>query len=627
MTPKEILSQYWGHNEFRKPQEDIIDSVLNKNNTIALLPTGGGKSICYQIPAVILDGIALVISPLISLMQDQVQNLKSKGIKATYIKSGTATDDIVNLFDNIKFDETKLLYLSPERLQSKLILDKLKQANISFIAVDEAHCISEWGHDFRPSYLSISDVKKQLRDIPVIAVTASANERVLKDIQIQLEIENTNLFKKSFKRNNLAYQIFKIEDKNNRLLQIVSKMKSPIIVYTNTRKRTQEISSFLVRNGFDATFYHGGLSKDEKDNTFKNWMSEKKRIIVATNAFGMGIDKENVGVVIHMDIPYSIENYFQEAGRAGRNGKKSFAALLWNASDIAIFQNQLETNLPDIKFIKECTKKLYQSFEIANGELSDTIHDFDFFEFCNRYNFQTEKVKNTLHILNSNGVLEISKDFYSKSLVKILVNPNQLQNQIKSQEEKSIIEFLLRSYTGLFSEYTKINEFVLVSKIKITSNRLRNILISLDKKEILSYKQNKGLQSLHFLKPREDKYGINQISKEIKAYLNQKKEKADSLLKFIQSSEICRSQKLLDYFDEQKSDPCGICDLCLEKKNSVPEDLEVKILDLLSKRNLNSQEIFLQLKTNERWVLESLKNLLKKEKVRVNFQNQYIIND
>lgn len=623
MTPNEVLKTYWNHHQFRSPQEEIINAILDKKNTIALLPTGGGKSICYQIPAVIQNGIALVISPLLSLMQDQIKNLEKRGIKASYIKSGSTIDEIVTLFDNIKYNNTKLLYLSPERLQSNLIQDKLKELTISFIAVDEAHCISEWGHDFRPSFLAIKEVKNILNNLPIIALTATANKKVLEDIKLQLDFKEVTVFKKSFFRENIAYQIFEIENKNNRLLQIASKIKLPIIVYTNTRKRTKEISDFLNEHNHQSTFYHGGLTREEKETSYNQWICEQKRIIVATNAFGMGIDKDNVSAVVHMDLPYSVENYFQEAGRAGRGGKKSFSALLWNKSDLENFEKQFLNSFPDVNFIKKFTKKLYQFFEIAQGEFSEEIVEFHFLEFCQLHNFHLEKAKNSLVILSNNGLIDVANDFFSSSMVKILVNPNQLYKEKNNKVDTLLLEFLLRNYTGLFSDFIKINEFNIASKLGILSNDVKKSLEKLTKKGIVSYKQNRGYQNLQFLQPREDLYAINRISNKINTYLKQKEYKMKSLLEFITSTNICRSQWLLSYFDEESLKECGICDVCLEKRANVPENLEANILALLKQNHYSSQEIFTLLHTREKWVLESLKNLLKKEIIYINKQNKY----
>jgi ATP-dependent DNA helicase RecQ len=390
-SPEKIIEKYWGFTSFRVPQKEIITCILENKDAIALLPTGGGKSLCFQIPALAQQGVCIVISPLIALMQDQVANLKKRDIKAVTILSGSNQNEIITLFDQIKFGKVKFLYISPERLQSPLIQQKIKELNVCLVAIDEAHCISEWGHDFRPSYRNIKILKEILPSITFIALTATANKKVLADIASNLALSNHQTFKKSFFRENLAYQIFKIEDKLGRMLQIFTKTKMPAIVYVNSRKKTEELANFLNANKFKSTFYHAGLSVQQKQTAFDDWMTEKKPIIVATNAFGMGIDKPNVGLVIHYNLPSSTENYVQETGRAGRNEKKSFGVLLYNENDIYLQQQQTENSIPTILEVKEVHKKLYQFFRIANGELLDETFSFNFLEFCKKYNFQVLK--------------------------------------------------------------------------------------------------------------------------------------------------------------------------------------------------------------------------------------------
>ena len=400
IAPKEILKKYWGFSQFRPQQEEIISSVLKQNDVITLLPTGGGKSICFQIPALAKEGICLVISPLIALMKDQIENLERKGIKAINIPPGTKQNDLITLFDNIKFGGYKFLYISPERLQSYFIRQKIKELNINLIAIDEAHCISEWGHDFRPSYRGIKEIRNIKPTVNFIALTATANKKIIEDISKNLDLRVPEIFKQSFLRKNLAYQVFKIEDKLQRVLQIFKKTRKPAIVYVNSRKKTIQIAAFLNANNLKSTFYHGGLSSQEKNNAFENWMKETTPIMVATNAFGMGIDKENVGVVIHLDLPSSIENYVQETGRAGRNKEKSFAVLLFNENDILLFEDTLKKSVLTIKEIKEIHKKLYQYFRISLGELSTDSFNFNSLEFSKKYNFSIFKVDATIKILS-----------------------------------------------------------------------------------------------------------------------------------------------------------------------------------------------------------------------------------
>ncbi len=461
-----ILQHYWGHSSFRDPQQEIITSVIEGKNTIALLPTGGGKSICFQIPALVNDGVCIVISPLIALMQDQVDSLVNKGIKATVIPSGSSQDDIITLFDNIKFGKTKFLYVSPERLQSRFIQEKIKQLDVNLIAIDEAHCISEWGHDFRPSYQNISILKELHPDANIIALTATATKKVLNDIIVSLDLDEPKVFKKSFYRENLAYQIFKTDDKLRKLKQIFTKTKAPAIVYVNSRVKTKDISAYLNANGFKSSFYHGGLSSLEKQISFDNWMTEKTPIIVATNAFGMGIDKPNVRVVIHINLPASIENYIQEAGRGGRNGNKAFSVVLTNENDIKLSKELLEKSLPAIDDIKLVHRKLYQHFQIAKGELIETAFDFNFLEFCNKYKLVANRTYNALQILNSNGIIELNNNFQQKSTIQFIVSSKQvLLYSQQNPSSKNFIQTLLRLYGGVFENPVKIDEFFIAKKV------------------------------------------------------------------------------------------------------------------------------------------------------------------
>lgn len=628
ISSKEILKKYWGFSEFRALQEEIITTVLEQRDVIALLPTGGGKSICFQVPALAKDGVCLVISPLIALMQDQVESLTQKGIKATSIKSGSTQDEMVTLFDNIKFGGTKFLYISPERLQSFFIQQKIKELNINLIAIDEAHCISEWGHDFRPSYRNIKILRELKPDVPFIALTATANKKVLDDISINLDLKEPQLFKKSFSRDNLAYQIFTIEDKLQRLLQIFTKTKSPAIVYVNSRKKTEQIAAFLNANNFKSSFYHGGLSSIEKNISFENWMSEKTPIIVATNAFGMGIDKANVGLVIHLDIPSSIENYVQETGRAGRNNNKSFAVLLFNKSDTLLFKDRLEKTLLSIKEIKEIHKKLYQYFQISLGELIEESFSFNLLEFCKKYNFSVLKVDTALKILSNNGIIEISSHYNKKSTLLFIVNSKTVLNYLDNNPIiKKFTNSILRTYAGLFEQEVNIDEFFIAKKAGITTNLVLSNFERLQEDNIIEYKAVKNEADLTFLFPREDDYTINRFSKEMKQFISQKKKKSEDLIQFVNNNTICRSIQVLSYFDEVKSEKCGICDVCISENRKSTANLASEIIQLLKSHNsLSSAEISESLVANEKDILIHLRQLLTDDKIKINHQNSYQLN-
>lgn len=619
-----ILKKYWGFNSFREPQQEIIDAVLAKKDTVALLPTGGGKSICFQVPALLSKGVCIVISPLIALMQDQVANLNKKGIKATLIESGTTQADLITLFDNLQFGNQKFLYISPERLQSKFIQDKIKQLTVSIIAVDEAHCISEWGQDFRPSYRKISILKEIQPKATTIALTATATQKVIEDIVKSLKIEKATVFKKSFLRENLAYQFFKTEDKLYKLIQIFTKTKQPAIVYVNTRKKTKKISQFLNQNGFYSSFYHGGLSLIEKKIAFENWMNETTPIMVATNAFGMGIDKPNVRVVAHLHLPASLENYMQEAGRAGRDGKKSFSVVLINNSDVKESRVLFKKTYPLIEEIQEVHKKLYQHFQISKGELVEKAFDFNFLEFCNKYNFQTSKTYNTLQILQNNGIIQLSNNYQQKSAVQVLVNSPQIFQYVQQGSfNEQFINVLLRVYGGLFENKVKIDEFFLAKKLETTSTYIINKLENLDKEGVISYKKAGLNEDLYFLVPREDNRTINRVSKDIKAYLKQKKQKIEDVISFAQNKKKCRSSALLNYFDEKSTKECKICDICLANKKT-EAGLSEKILQLIdSYKVLSSKEICEKLNITERDVLKTLSELLSEESLAINNYNKY----
>jgi len=625
ISAKEILKKHWNFSSFRGPQEDIIKAVLQQKDVITLLPTGGGKSICFQVPGIVKEGVCLVISPLIALMQDQVENLKKRNIKATTIKSGSSQDEIITLFDNIKFGNIKFLYISPERLQSIFMQQKIKELNISFVAIDEAHCISEWGHDFRPSYRNIKILKQIIPDVNFIALTATANKKVLEDISSNLELKNPVIFRNSFARENLAYQVFNVEDKLLRLTQIFTKTKSPAIVYVNSRKKTEDLTKFLNARNFKSSFYHGGLSVKEKQLSFDNWMTERTPIMISTNAFGMGIDKSNVGIVVHFDLPFSIENYIQESGRAGRNEKKSFAVLLKNENDIAIHREHIKKGLPSILEIKEVHKKLYQYFRISNGEITENSYSFNLLEFSEIYKFTSKKVDAVLKILSNNGVLELTNTYNQKSTVIFTSSSkNIISHTINNIYTKNLIDTLLRTYTGLFKQEVKIDEFLLAKKSNTTSKQVIANLERLEQEEILTYNSVKTDSEIRFLLPREDDKTINKFSKEISRFIKQKEKKSEDFLAYILNNKVCRSIQILDYFDEISNKKCGICDVCLSKKRIEKKDISSEILSILEQKNeLTSQEINQYLKANEKDILIHLRQLLSDNKVRINHQNKY----
>ena len=625
-TPKQILKKYWGFDDFRNPQEEIITSVLNNTDVIALLPTGGGKSICFQVPALLKDGVCIVISPLIALMEDQVKGLKEKNIKATTITSGLSEDEIITLFDTIRFGNYKFLYISPERLQSKFIQQKIAQLNVNLIAIDEAHCISEWGHDFRPAYKNISILKELQPNVNIIALTATATPKVIEDIQNSLTIPQAKVFKKSFTRNNLAYQIYFTEDKLQRLQQIFTKTKGSAIVYVNKRSKTKEISSFLNANGFSSSFYHAGLSSIEKKIAFENWMSEKTPIMVATNAFGMGIDKANVKIVVHYNLPNSIENYIQEAGRAGRDGNKAFAVLLTNPNDIAVKQDLDKNSTPSIEEIKFIHQKLYQYYQIAKGQLVEDVFNFNLLDFCNRYETPANKTFSALQILNNNSIISFNTSGHQKSTFRFLVSSKQVLTYKESNAKMSLfIENLLRIYQAFTDKLVKVDEFFVGKKTGITSYQAIQNLEKLDNDGIIEYSKSSNDAQLTFLTPREDDKTINRIQKNIKSYLEQKKQKTKALISFIENNTVCRNIQLLTYFEEDNPEKCGMCDVCInDRKNSVI-NIENQILKILKNQEVSVQQICEMLHQKPEAILINLRNLLAEEKIGLTVTNTYYL--
>ena len=627
ISPQDILLKYWDYNSFRASQEAIIDKVLENKDVLALLPTGGGKSLCYQVPALARDGICLVISPLISLMKDQIENLDSKGIKASTIKSKSSIDDIVALFDNLKYGHSKFLYLSPERLQSEFILQKIKEIPINLIAIDEAHCISEWGHNFRPSYRHIKKIREILPDVTMIALTATATQKVIEDIVTNLALKNVSVFKKSFYRDNLAYQIFTHENKLGRLVQIFKKNPFPTIVYVNSRRKTEEISNFINSKGFSSTFYHGGMSADYKSKAFEEWMKEEKIIMVATNSFGMGIDKPNVKIVVHLDLPNSIENYLQEAGRGGRNGEKSFSVVLQNENDILSYKRNTLENIPTIKEIKEVHQKLYQYFQVAKGEKPETTFDFNFLDFCQLYKLEQKKTSNVIQILKKNEIIDVNPKFYQKSTILFTTTSKQLIHyKFNSKLSKKLVNFLLRSFGGVFQKETKINEFDIAKRLQTNSTIIKEELKKLEESNLLLYKETNSDEEFVFLVPREDDITINRVSKTIQSYLTQQVKKSENLISFIKNDTICRSIQLLNYFGETAVSDCGMCDVCITKKNENPKDLDHQIIQLFKNRKeISQEEIITLLPTYEKAILIHLRKLVSKDIIGITNDNKFFL--
>lgn len=625
---QDILLKYWKHDSFRPLQKEIIDSVLEGQDTFAVLPTGGGKSICFQVPAMMQEGICLVISPLIALMKDQVMNLQKRDIKAIALTGGIHTEELIDLLDNCQYGNYKFLYLSPERLQSDWILERIKNLPINLIAIDEAHCVSQWGHDFRPAYLKISELKKFFPKMPFLALTATATPRVIEDIRTQLELKNPRHFQQSFERKNIAYMVFEVEDKLYRTEQILKKNPQPSIIYVRNRKACLNMSSQLQSLGFTSTYYHGGLSSKEKDKNMQLWMSEQAQVIVATNAFGMGIDKDNVKTVIHTQLPENLENYYQESGRAGRNGAKAFSVLLYNNSDSIQTEQQFLNILPDKKFLKTMYNKLCNYFQIAYGEGLDETFSFKLNHFCNKYDFPTLKTYNALQFLNQQGIITMSQEFSEKINIQFLIESKEVIRYMSlNPNEEEIILAILRTYPGVYEVKSNLNLGLIAKKANRSEEQVLAVLDKLKEKEIIEYKSKNNDATILFNEVREDDLTINRVSKYLEKQNEVKKEQLLSVLHYIKDNKTCKNRLVLDYFGEETKENCGICSYCITLKGKITEadSIADKILSLLRTASLTSREIENQIKMDTKDILSVLQELLENNHIIIQANNKYTL--
>lgn len=622
----EILRKYWGHDEFRPMQWEVISSILHNRDSLTLFPTGGGKSICFQVPTMMREGLCLVVSPLVSLMEDQVMHLQQKNIKAKALIGGISPDDLIRELDNCVFGNYKFLYLSPERLQQELILERLKQMNISLIAIDEAHCISQWGHDFRPAYREIDLLREVLPEVTFAAFTATATQKVALDICEQLQLKDPQIHRSSFERKNLLYEVVKTEDKYHRLTKLVHKL--PSIVYVRSRNATEEIASFLNKQGIPAATYHGGLKNEVKQKRFQQWLSEEKRVMVATTAFGMGIDKANVGCVVHWDLPESLEAYFQEAGRAGRDGQPSKAILLTNDGDIPVLKNQFLHNLPDLNEVKLVYKKLMAFFRIAYGEGSQTDYDLNFSEFCNQYRFHFQKTYNALQLMDRAGILRLTANYHKKSFIHILISGGKLEFFMdQNPKYDRLLKAILRNYGGIFENEIPVSLGMISDKAQISEENVQVLLEELQKQDILDFNISRHDMVITLLQPREDDATLNPFSKFIRSYNDSKKEKIAQVLEFVKNDRECRQLQLLRYFDEKKPEPCGKCHICLkDPKNwsrEIMNNIYLEIKNRLKQGPASSRELVDKSAFPEESVLKVIGLLLEKDILTKQASNKY----
>ena len=619
---QEILKRYWGYDHFRGIQEDIIRSIGEGKDTLGLMPTGGGKSITFQVPALARPGLCLVITPLIALMKDQVQNLRGRGIKAAAVYSGMTREEIVVTLENCIFGGYKFLYVSPERLATDIFKVKLRRMDVSMITVDESHCISQWGYDFRPAYLQIADIRKLLPGVPVLALTATATPEVVDDIQARLEFREKNVFRMSFERKNLAYVVRHVEDKEEEMLHILKCMSGSSIVYTRNRKKTKEITSLLTRSGITATFYHAGLSDETKDIRQKAWLKGEYRVMVATNAFGMGIDKPDVRLVIHADVPDSPEAYFQEAGRAGRDGQKAYAVLLFCGRDKVTLKRRVNETFPEKEYIRKVYEDINYYYQMAMGDGLGCMFAFDMDEFCRNFKHYPVQTDSALKILTRAGYLEYTDEQDNASRLMFLLRRDELYSiREQNPDTEKLIQVILRSYTGLFSDYVYINEDSLASRTGLSRQQIYDTLVWLGKRRILHYIPGKKTPYIIYTRERQEA-GRIYFSKEV--YDDRKASYArriEAMLGYATDEKHCRSRMLLRYFGERNEHNCGQCDVCLSRraegtgrKNEF-ESVCRELAGLLSAEALSLQELELKTGFPEDLLLEAVNYLLAEEKL------------
>lgn len=630
MTATEILKKYWGFDVFRPLQEEIIQSVIKKQDTLALLPTGGGKSICFQVPAMMQDGICIVVSPLVALMKDQVENLKAKGIEAIAIYAGMGKREIDILLDNCIYGNIKFLYLSPERLLSELVRVRISYMNVNLIAIDEAHCISQWGYDFRPPYLKVKELREILPDTPVLALTATATPEVRTDIIEKLEMKEAQVFVKSFSRKNLSYVVFNLDDKHKKLIDICRNVKGCGLIYVRNRRETAEVANFLQRNKISADFYHAGLEKDLRFQKQEDWKQDKIRVMVATNAFGMGIDKPNVRFVIHLDLPESLEAYYQEAGRAGRDEKRAFAVLLTNKADQMILEAKYADSFPSVDEIKKVYHYLGNYYQLAYGAGQGLNFDFDLAAFCKRFGIGVIKTMAALKFLERDGYLVLSENIFIPSRLMFVVGHEDIYRfQIENAAFDPIIKTIQRSYGGAFDGYVKISESDLSNRLRISYNEVIAYLKKLQEYEVISYLPQTDQPQLQFVTPRLDRLHLDVDAKFIQLRKQIQSTQIEAVLAYA-SNTICRSVQLLTYFGESGAEKCGVCDVCLAEKKqedlaSYNDTIDFEICTVLQSKHLDLDELVKSIQTGtDNDKIERIRELLDAGKIKTDGKKYYL---
>ena len=618
-----ILKQYWGYSSFRGIQEDIIRSIGEGNDTLGLMPTGGGKSITFQVPALAMEGLCLVITPLIALMKDQVRHLRERGIQALAIYSGMSRQEIVTTLENCIFGQYKFLYISPERLDTEIFQVKLRKMKVCLITVDESHCISQWGYDFRPSYLKIAAVRSLLPGVPVLALTATATPEVVQDIQQRLLFRRPNVFRMSFERENLTYVVRPAENKNAELLHILRSMEGSAIVYVRNRRRSKETAELLQNEHITAEFYHAGLDDAAKDIRQQRWLNGESRVMVATNAFGMGIDKPDVRIVIHIDLPDSIEAYFQEAGRAGRDGQKAYSVILYAPSDKASLKKRIPDTFPDKAYIRTVYEHLQYYYQMAMGDGAGCVREFNIEDFCRKFKHFPVPVDSALKILTQAGYLEYTDEQDNASRLLFTLSREELYKlRTTDPESEQLIQLLLRSYTGLFTDYAFINEDSLATRIGMPRRRIYELLIQLSQRHIVSYIPRKKTPYIIYTRARVEAEQLH-FTPEVYEMRKQRYERRiTAMLEYAEERIICRSRLLLHYFGEKNRHNCGQCDTCLSLRNKPQADTartgswEEQVLQLLSAQPMTSAALAARLPADRQQLTDILHRLLEKRVIR-----------
>jgi ATP-dependent DNA helicase RecQ len=614
---QEILKQYWGYDSFRDLQEEIITSIGEGKDTLGLMPTGGGKSITFQVPALAQEGICIVITPLIALMKDQVQNLRKREIKALAIYSGMTRQEILTALENCIFGNYKFLYISPERLDTEIFRTKLRSMKVSMITVDESHCISQWGYDFRPAYLKIAEIRELLPEVPVLALTATATPEVVTDIQARLKFREGNVFRMSFERKNLAYIVRKTDNKTKELLYILQRISGSAIIYVRNRRRTKEITELLMNEGITADFYHAGLDNAVKDLRQKRWQSGEVRVMVATNAFGMGIDKPDVRIVLHLDLPDSPEAYFQEAGRAGRDGEKAYAVILYSKSDKTTLHKRVVDTFPDKEYILNVYEHLQYYYQMAMGDGFQCIREFNLEEFCRKFKYFPVPVDSALKILTQAGYLEYTDEQDNSSRILFTIRRDELYKlREMGKEAEALIQSILRSYTGVFTDYAYISEESLAVRTGLTRQQIYNTLVTLTKRRIVDYIPRKKTPYIIYTRERLELRFLHippSVYEERKARYEAR---IKAMEEYVTTENICRSRMLLRYFGEKNEHNCGQCDVCLSKRatdnlsEESYEEVKRQILDLLSHSPLTPAETADQIKAEKEDIGQVIRYLL-----------------